>query len=188
MYEPDTSAATPCLGHRVSPSRPFLSFGVRRSLRASLRGSLNLKHRAAGFSLLEVMFAMAIVGVLVMSLYAAIVNSISWIKVCQENGRVTQILSDKLDTIRLYNWTQINSNSFVPTSFVVGIDPFNTNSTPYYTGTISIAEAPNPLNAYYKSNILQVTVRVDWVSGSRPQNRSMDTYVTKYGLQSYIMR
>ena len=76
----------------------------------------------------------------------------------------------------------------MPTSFVVGIDPFNTNSTPYYTGTISIAEPPNPLNAFYKSNLLQVTVTVNWVSGSRPQSRSMDTYVAKYGLQSYIMR
>jgi prepilin-type N-terminal cleavage/methylation domain-containing protein len=161
---------------------------ARLPLGGSRGGLLCRKHQAGGFSLLEVMFAMAIVGVLFISLYAAIANSISWIKICQENGRVTQILSDKLDTIRLYNWTQINSNGFVPTSFVVGIDPFNTNSTPYYTGTISIAQAPNPLNAYYKSNIVQVTVTVDWVSGSRPQNRSMDTYVAKYGLQSYIMR
>ena len=187
MYQP-VRAATPDLGVRLSPSSQRASLNARLPLGGRRCGLLHRKDGAAGFSLLEVMFAVAIIGVLVMSLYAAIVNSISWIKICQENGRVTQILSDKLDTIRLYNWTQINSNSFVPRSFVVGIDPFNTNSTPYYTGTISIVNAPSPLSAFYKTNLLQVTVTVDWVSGNRPQSRSMDTYVAKYGLQSYIMR
>ena len=131
---------------------------------------------------------MSIVGILVVTLYTAVATSVSWIKICQENERVTQILSAKMDTVRLYNWDQINSNGFVPRSFIMGIDPNNTNSMPYYTGTISIAQAPNPLSAYYKTNLLQVTVTVDWVSGSRPQSRSMDTFVAKYGLQSYIMR
>lgn len=147
----------------------------------------SLRTRAA-FSLIEVLVAMGVVGILIVSLYAAIASSISWVRICGENEQVTQILSDKLDAVRLYNWTQINSNGFVPTSFTLGIDPLLTNSTPYYTGTISIAQAPNPMNAYYKSTLLQVTVRIDWVSGSRPQTRSMDTYVAKYGLQSYIMR
>ncbi len=134
------------------------------------------------------MFAMVIVGILIVALYTAVATSVAWVKICQENERVTQILSGKLDTIRIYNWDQINSNGFVPTSFTVGIDPLLTNSTPFYTGRISIAQAPNPLGAYYKSNLLQVTVTVDWTSGFRPQSRSMDTYIAKYGLQSYIMR
>ena len=107
------------------------------------------------------------------------------VRSCQENERVTQILSEKLDTLRLYNWNQIRSR-FVPTNFVVGIEPLLTNSTPYYTGTISIVTAP--ISESYKSNLLQVTVKVDWVSGSRPQSQSMVTYVAKYGLQTYIMR
>jgi hypothetical protein len=134
------------------------------------------------------MMAMAIVGVLVVTLYGTIATSVSWIKACEENERVTQMLSEKMDTIRLYNWTQINSNSFIPTNFIVGIDPSRTNSRPYYTGVVSIVGAPNPLPGLYNSNILQVTVAVNWVSGSRPQRRSMDTYIAKYGLQSYIMR
>ena len=138
--------------------------------------------------MIEVIFSIAIVGVLIVGLYAALANSVSMVRRCQENERVTQILSEKLDTIRLYNWTQINSNGFVPTNFVIGIDPLQTNSLPYYTGTISIAKAPSPLSAQYKSNLLQVTITVDWVAGFRPQSRSMSTYVAKYGLQSYIMR
>jgi hypothetical protein len=98
---------------------------------------------------------------------------------------VTQILSDRLDTVRLFNWEQM-TNGFVLTNFTVGIDPLDTNSLSYYTGNVSIAQAA--IAEGYKSNILEVTVQVNWVSGSRPQSRSMTTYVAKYGMQSYIMR
>jgi len=157
-----------------------------------LLGTLKLsqcpaRRGATAFTLVEVIFAMAIVGVLIIALYSGITSSVSLVRNCQENERVTQILSDKLDTIRLYNWTQINSaGRFVPTNFVLGIDPINTNSTPYYTGNISIVQAP--ITETYRSNILQVTVTVNWASGSRPQSRSMLTYVAKYGIQSYILR
>lgn len=131
---------------------------------------------------------MGIVGVLIVGLYGAIASSVAMVRTCQENERVTQILSEKLDTIRLYNWTQITNGSFVQTNFVLGINPANTNSTAYYTGRISVVTAPSPLDRMYGSNLLQVTVRVNWMSGNRLQSRSMNTYVAKYGLQSYIMR
>ena len=109
------------------------------------------------------------------------------VRSCQENENVTQIMSEKLDTIRLYNWNQVNSlGRFLPTNFVVGIEPLLTNSRPFYTGNISVVTAPIPED--YRSNLLQVTVKVDWVSGNRPQSQSMVTYVAKYGLQTYIMR
>ena len=141
--------------------------------------------RNRGFTLIEVMFAIGVIGVLVVALYGALASSISMVRSCQENERVTQLLSDKMDTIRLYNWTQM-TNRFVLTNFVVGIDPLNTASRPYYTGSINIAYAP--ITQTYRTNLLEVTVNVDWVSGNRPQRRSMTTYVAKYGLQSYIMR
>lgn len=136
--------------------------------------------------MMEVLVAMGVVAILIIALYNAIASSANMVRSCQENETVTQILSDKLDTIRLYNWTQIESGSFVPNKFIVGIDPSVSNSMPYYTGTITIAQAP--LTEVYRSNLLQVTVSVDWVSGERPQNRSMTTFVAKYGLQTYIIR
>jgi prepilin-type N-terminal cleavage/methylation domain-containing protein len=139
----------------------------------------------SAFSMVEVMFSMAIVGVLIVALYSALASAVPMVRSCQENERVTQILSEKLDTIRLYNWVQM-TNGFVQTNFVVGIEPILTNSRPYYTGTVSIVQAP--ISEVYRSNLLQVTVKVDWVSGSRPQSQSMVTYIAKYGLQTYIMR
>lgn len=131
---------------------------------------------------------MAIVGFLIVALYTAIAYAVSLVRTCQENETVTQILSEKLDTVRLYNWTQITNGRFVQTNFTVGIDPQRTNSTPYYTGRVSIARAVYPMDRYYSSNLMQVTVTVDWMSGDRLQSRSMNTYVAKYGLQHYIMR
>jgi len=141
--------------------------------------------RSSAFTLVEVLFSVVIVGVLVIALYSAMASAIPMVRSCQENERVTQILSEKLDTIRLYNWNQIRS-PFVQTNFVVGIEPLLTNSTPYYTGRISVVTAP--ISEGYRANLLQVTVTVDWVSGRRPQSQSMVTYVAKYGLQTYIMR
>lgn len=158
-----------------------LSTSIKRS-----RCDGPIRRGCRAFTLMEVVFAMAVVGVLIVALYGAIASSVSMVRICQENQRVTQILSDKLDTIRLYNWTQIHSNGFVVTNFVLGVDPLVANSTPYYTGRISIAQASIPER--YRSNLLHVTVTVDWVSGLRGQSRSMSTYVAKYGLQSYIMR
>ena len=135
--------------------------------------------------MVEVLFAMGIVGILVVALYGAIATSTSWVRLCQENENVTQIMSEKLETIRLYNWDQLTvSNGFVLTNFTVGIDPLRTNSTPYYTGTVAIAR--NPVSEVYKTNLAQVTVQIAWVSGSRPQTRTMNTFVAQYGLQNYI--
>ena len=140
------------------------------------------------FTMIEVLFASAIVGGLVVALYAALGSSVPMLKAIQENEQVTQILSEKMDVVRLYNWEQITNRAqpFVPMSFVVGIEPWNTNSTPYYTGTISIAQAP--ITESYRANLLQVIVTVNWVSNNRPQSESMMTYIAKFGLQGYIMR
>jgi prepilin-type N-terminal cleavage/methylation domain-containing protein len=143
-------------------------------------------YSSAAFTLVEVMFAMVIVGFLVVALYAAIATSASWVRLCQENEAATQILSEKLDTIRLYNWDQIRSNGFIQTNFTVGIDPIQTNNTPYYTGTVAIVT--NAITETYKTGLVQVTVKLDWVSGNRPQTRSMTTFVNVYGIQSFVNR
>src|SRR5947207_9966580 len=103
-----------------------------------------LNDTCTGFTLVEVMFAAAIVGGLVVALYAALGSSVPMLQAIQENEQVTQILSEKMDVVRLYNWPQITNRAepFVPTAFIVGVEPWNTNSRPYYTGTISIAQAP----------------------------------------------
>jgi prepilin-type N-terminal cleavage/methylation domain-containing protein len=138
----------------------------------------------AAFTLVEVMISVVVISILCIGIYGAVANSISIIKVCRENERATQILSDKMDMIRLYNWQQL-TNRFLPTNFTERLEALNTNSTMYYTGAISIVRAP--ITESYSPNLMQVTVDVKWSSGKRPQTRSMTTYVARYGLQTYII-
>ena len=47
--------------------------------------------RCAAFTMIEVLFAMGIVGILIVALYAAMATSTSLIRICQENEIATQI-------------------------------------------------------------------------------------------------
>jgi prepilin-type N-terminal cleavage/methylation domain-containing protein len=140
----------------------------------------------AAFTLVEVAVAMLVIGVLVVALYSLIATNVSMVRLCAENQTATQILTEKLEAVRLYNWDQICSNGFVPTNFTVALSPNNSTSPTYYTGRVSLVEAP--ITESYKTNLLHVTVTLDWKTGERLQTRSMNSYVAKYGMQSYIVR
>jgi prepilin-type N-terminal cleavage/methylation domain-containing protein len=158
---------------------------ARRDRRMSLVSSIRARaRRSAAFTLIETLFASAIIGILVVALYAAIATATSWMRVCQENETATQIMSEKLDTLRLYNWDQITkSNGFLLTNFTVGIDPL-TNSTPYYTGNLAWSQAP--ISESYASSLLLVTIKLTWLSEGRLQTRSNSTFVTTYGIQELV--
>ncbi len=139
-----------------------------------------------GFTLVEVIIAVAVVSIVFVAIYGAVTMNLSIIRLCRENETATQILTEKLETIRLYNWDQVNSNGFVPASFTVSLDPASSTSPPFFTGSVSIAQAP--IAEAYGQNMRLVSVRLDWVSGNRPQTRTMSTFFSRYGLQNYVIR
>jgi len=141
--------------------------------------------KAGGFSLIENLFAMGLVALAGGGLLAAIAMNVGVTRICRENERATQILSEKCEVIRLYNWSQINSNGFIPTYFFAPQDPAKSNGAPYYTGRVTIAAAPFSEN--YSTNLRLITVNLDWASGGRTHSRSMSSFVHKYGLQTYIV-
>lgn len=154
--------------------------------------NLNFQKVARGkgpraFTLIESLFAMAMAGVMFAALYSGLAFGFSLIKVARENTRATQILVEKMETIRLYTWTQITNVGFVPiTKFTVpyySVD--GTNSGLLYTGQISIAACP--LTTSYADTMKKVTIRLDWGQlGNTNRTRLMSTYVTRNGLQNYV--
>ena len=141
--------------------------------------------RNAAFSLIEALVAVALVGVVFVSMYAGISNGFAFTKVTRENLRATQILQEKMETVRLYTWDQLNTPGFVPTNFVENFYTSGTNSTGMtYTGRVTIASAP--LTEGYGTNMKMVTISLSWKSGRVTRNRQMQTLTAKYGLQSYI--
>lgn len=140
-----------------------------------------------GFSLPEAMVATLIVGLLFTSLYSGISYGFTMINLARENLRATQILQEKMETLRLYSWDQINTAGFIPPEFLAAYWDTNsgiTNVGFYYTGAVMIVNAP--LTETYASDLKEVTVNLEWVSSGVLRKREMKTFVSKNGLQNYV--
>jgi hypothetical protein len=141
---------------------------------------------SAAFSTLEVLVAVLICGITFLGLYSGLSSGFAFVQLARENLRGTQILEEKMETIRLYRWDQINTSGFIPTNFVDVFYPLTTQSTAglSYTGMVTIANAP--LTEYYADSLRQVTIDLSWKSGQVVRKRQMTTFVSQYGLQNYI--
>jgi hypothetical protein len=147
-------------------------------------GALPSRTRHA-FSLIDTLMATAIVSVAFLSLYAAIAYGFAAVQVSRENLRATQVILEKLETLRLYSWDQINTTGFVPSTFEAPFNPAtNSNCGFVYRGTVVITNAP--IAETYSSDMRLVLVTLDWTSGNVNRSRQMGTLVSRYGLQNYI--
>lgn len=139
------------------------------------------------YSMIEVLVAVSVLGIMFVSLYSGFSAGFAVIQIARENLRATQILQEKMETIRLYTWDQIGTAGFVPTNFVESFYAASTNldtTTLRYTGTVTIASAP--LSESYSNELKHVTIRLEWLSGRINRSREMSTLVTRNGLQNYI--
>ncbi|MEW6306314.1 MAG: type II secretion system protein [Verrucomicrobiota bacterium] len=136
------------------------------------------------FTLPEVMISVAIIGIMFVTLYGGISSGFGIVQLARENLRATQILLEKMETVRLYSWDQVNSNGFIPSTFSASFYPGATNSGIQYSGTISVTNVS--FTEAYSGDLRQVVLKVQWTSGQVVRNREMRTFVSRYGLQNYI--
>lgn len=139
------------------------------------------------YSMIEVLVAVSVLGIMFVSLYSGFSAGFAIIQLARENLRATQVLQEKMETIRLYTWDQINTPGFIPTNFVENFYSAGTNNanvSMMYTGRVSIASAP--VTESYSNDLKTVNIRVEWLSAGIPRNREMTTLVTRNGLQNYI--
>ena len=139
------------------------------------------------------MIAVLIVGTLVMALYAGFSQGFSVIQSARENLRATQIMVQRMETIRLYTWSQVlDTNNYLKPTFVEFYDPLgrtnNTAGTRYF-GTIS-SQVPSDLPVAYRTNMRTITVQMSWTNYTRgraiPFSRQMETRVARNGMQNYV--
>ena len=159
-------------------------------LRSARRSGQYLRQSA--FTLAEVMVAVGVLGVSFVSLYAGMSTGFALTQVSRENLRATQIMVEKMEGIRLFNWNQIVASNMVPSQFTASYYPDIGESQPYgvsYSGTIVITNLASigatPARTY-DSNLRVVKVRVQWTSGDVPRTRQMSTIVGKDGVQNYV--
>jgi len=144
----------------------------------------------SGFSLMEAVVAMAVVGILAAALYGGMLWATFSVRLARENLRATQILIEKTEVIRTFTWDQINSNGFVPTTFTAPY--FSNGTTNYaasglvYTGTVAISALP-AADRNYTNDLRVIKVDLSWASGGVQRTRELITYVARYGIQNYLI-
>jgi hypothetical protein len=125
-------------------------------------------------------------GVMALTLYSAIGQSFAVVNTARENLRATQMLVEKMEVIRLIKWEDLITPGFVPTSTTEFYDPSGAagKKGALYTVTATVAAAP--VSETYAANVRQVTVTATWRSNNIQRQRTMQTFVSRWGLQLYV--
>ena len=141
----------------------------------------------SGMTLVDVVMAVAVLGIMASGIFGSFRYGFFTLQLVRENQRATQIILEKVETIRLYNWDQIQpTNSFIPATFTDVYDPQAATGAQgtTYTGTVTVAHCP--LVTSYAANLRQLTVTLNWTTRDIPHTRSLTTYIAKDGIQNYV--
>ncbi len=141
------------------------------------------------FTLIEVMVSVGVLGVLLVSLYAGLTFGFGQIQVSREEERATQILAEKMEIVRLLSWDQVvNLPGYLPTNFTASYSLSNPTNTPagslIYTGSVQVTNAPVSEN--YSNDLRMLVISLRWQSRGHIHQRSMRTFISRYGLQNYV--
>ncbi len=144
----------------------------------------------SAFTLAEVMVAVLVVSVSVVSLYTGVSSGFALVKLAREDLRATQIILQKMEAVRLYTWSQITDpNYFSTNTFITYYDPagqaVGAGGVSYTVNTAVTTDTPA---ASYSPNMRRVTIQVSWLSGKVNRQREASTFVARYGMQNYIYR
>jgi type II secretory pathway pseudopilin PulG len=159
---------------------------VHPGARVKIRPS---KTTVSGGTLVEVVIAIALLALVASGVLGSFKYGFYEMGVVRENQRATQIVLAKLETLRLYNWDQVRSNGFIPTTFTDVYDPQAPvgNQGASYTGFVTISNMPSAFSSKsYYTNMRACTVVVSWNTGSLSHRRSVTTYIAKDGIQNYV--
>jgi hypothetical protein len=133
---------------------------------------------------------MLILGISCLALYSAIAMGYSSVRFARENLLATQIIQERLEAIRLYNWEQLNDVSFIPSTFQVvdtateGTKRNSEGSGTLYQGTVKVSDPP--LTSNYQDRMKLVTVELRWKTGNVQRQRSLSTLVALNGLHTFV--
>ena len=151
---------------------------------------INLGRRPAkakrGSAIMEALLTSAIVGTMGGGLMGTFTYGFMAMQMVRENQRATQIILEKVETLRLYSWDQMMTPGFIPPTFQEVFDPqAEENNGVMYTGTVEI-EQPSS-GSSYSDNLRELVVTVTWTSVNKAQrSRTLATYIAKDGLQNYV--
>ncbi len=143
----------------------------------------------AAFTPIEVMVGIAVMGILFVTLYAGLSFGFSEIRLSREDERATQVLAERMEVVRLLTWDQlVNLPGYVPTQFKASYSVSNPTNPPagslIYSGTVLVTNAP--VSESYSNDLRMVQIALTWQTGQRTHQRTMTTFVSRFGLQNYV--
>jgi type II secretory pathway pseudopilin PulG len=143
----------------------------------------------SGQTLVEVMVAVGLLGLMLTALYGGFSSSFAVVRVARENLRATQILEERMEVLRLVKWSDLLTPGFIPTNFTAPFFTSQPTNAPsqsgfYYSGTVAIGNAA--LNETYSNSVRMIQIGLTWTSGNMVRQRQMTSFVSQYGMQNYI--
>lgn len=127
---------------------------------------------------------MAVLGISVLALLSGVAWGTSSAAMARENQRATQILIDRMETIRLYGFDQITNRAFLPPSQVI-VD-FSSKGTSSNIYLLTIGVTNRVLNANYSNDVALISLDLRWQSGRLQRQRNLSTYVYRDGLHNFV--
>src|SRR5215471_11024672 len=128
-----------------------------------------------GTTLVDVIMAVAVIGIMSAGVVGSLCYGFYTMGMTRENQRATQIMLETVETIRLFNWDQVNTPGFIPPNFSGVYDPqapVGSQGITYY-GTIQ-TNAVN-IGSTINSNVMMMTVSLDWTNRSIRHHRTLST-------------
>jgi type II secretory pathway pseudopilin PulG len=139
-------------------------------------------------TLVDVIMAIALLGVIAGGIFGSFRYGFFALQLVRENQRATQILLEKVETLRLYSWDQVNTPGFIPTNLPTEYydpqAPVGSQGAAYH-GTITVPSSV-PFTTSYSTNLRQLTLTLTWTTRNIQHTRSLTTYVAKDGVQNYV--
>ena len=126
--------------------------------------------------------------VMLTALYASFAFGYAAVKLTREDLRATQILLQQMETLRLTSFSAIqpgtSTDYFDPTGVTNGC------AGAVYTITVT-TNAPTSSDmpvqpVYYMNKMRKVTVTATWTNANQLRTRSLMTYASQSGIQSYV--
>jgi len=146
-----------------------------------------------GFTLVETMVATLVAAITLSAHFLAFASGFAIVTVTREDLRASQIMLQRMEAIRLSGFSQLTDTTKYPTNTTEYYDQKGkTNGNGGTAYTVTYATKPGyqlvdtTMPNAYRTNVMEVTVGVSWKSGTAMRNRSMRTYVARYGVEKYV--
>src|SRR5262249_31147301 len=135
------------------------------------------------FTLVEVIVAVVLVGMMSLALFGCLSSGFSIIQSARENLRATQIMLQRMENIRLFTWNQtLDTTNYLKPTFTEYYDPQSSQMGTVFQGFVT-SNIPADLPAAYRTNMRTITVTLNWTNYNGRQtivrSRQMQTRVAR---------